>query len=166
MDKNREIEIFKFYLMKKRSNLLTLTGRSMYPTLRDGWELKVKPVDGKEIRYGDIVVFDQNGLICHRIIAKFRWNKKLYFVHRGDPEAIGRVLEEKDLVGRVIEVFDAEGKRIDENAWKWAPEPSFKFRILNCIYPTLFLIKRLFFGKRQSRFTRWIRKVFWKFYSP
>lgn len=136
----------------------------MYPTFKDGWKVKVKSVDVKEIACGDVVVFSKNELICHRIFGKFRWNKKIYFIHKGDSKVIGRVFEEKDLVGKVIEVFDADGRKIDERIWQRSFDSSVKTKLLSYIYLPLFLTKRVFFGKRQNRFTHWIRRAFWKFY--
>lgn len=161
-DKSNELKIFKFYLLKEGFSILRLTGNSMHPTLMDNWKVKVKPVETKEITSGDIIVFDQNELICHRIIGKLNWNKKLYFIHRGDSQKAGKIFEEKDLVGKVVEVFDTDDKRIDEKIWHKSFDSISKFKLLGYIYFILFLTKRAFFGKRQNRLTRWTRRFFWR----
>ena len=61
---------------KKEGTIVTIEGNSMHPTLKDGWKIKVKPVDKKEISYNDVVVFKQKRMICHRLIGKFIFNKK------------------------------------------------------------------------------------------
>lgn len=159
-------QVYKFYLNSNNDKaIFTLEGDSMSPTLKAGWKVRVKPVGAKEINCGDIAVFSRKELICHRIIGKFRWNKKIYFIHSGDSINIGRVFEEKTLIGKVIEVFDSDGNKINEHIWLRHYDSSIKFRLLGYIYLALYLTKRFLFGKKQNRFTRWVRMAFWKIFA-
>lgn len=150
--------------INQKNILFRFNGNSMLPTFKDGWKVIVRPVDTEEISYGDIAVFIQKKIICHRVLGKFRWNKKLYFIHKGDAENIIRIFEEKDLVGKVVEASDADGNIIEQKLWHRSYNSLVKFRLLGYIYLPLFLTKRFLFGKRQNKLTYWIRKSFWHLY--
>jgi signal peptidase I len=58
--------------MRRRGRtLVEITGRSMYPLLRNGVSVEVHPTAFDELQVGDLVVFsDGRGLICHRLLRK------------------------------------------------------------------------------------------------
>ncbi len=145
------------------SRVFTARGKSMYPAIREGWRVETKPISASDAVCGDIIVFNgESELVCHRLIGKFKWRNKSYLINRGDSENIGRVLEEEDLLGRVVAVFDIDNKKIEDKIWKRPIRPG----LLNCFYLPLFLIKRAFLGKTHNRFSHWVRKSFWKLYYP
>jgi len=159
-------DIYKYYLMPDGSPAtIDIKGDCMLPRLKDGWRAKIRPVQAEEINAGDIIVFFRNGLFCHRIKAKFRWNGKLYFLQTADISNIAGRIDGKDLVGKVVEVFDKEGNKINEEKWKVSFEPSIKSRILIYVYIPMFLIKRLAFGMRQNKLTRLIKRGFWHIFK-
>ena len=75
-------------------------GRSMWPTIRDGEFLRVKPIGKRQLKLGDIVLFRRMGEFkAHRIIGR----KRDSVLIRGDacidsdgwiaiPEILGRVV--------------------------------------------------------------------------
>jgi signal peptidase I len=164
LNKPSESEILKFSLELKKNNIITLIGKSMAPTFKEGWKVKIKPIKAREINLGDIIVFSQGELICHRIITKFKWNNKWYFVHKGDSEKIGRIFKEKELIGKVIEVLDSNSNIINKNEWHKSFERFAKFKLLGYVYIPLNLLKRLVFREKQNKLTCWLRKIFWRIF--
>ena len=156
------VQIYSFYQKsKKNETIVTLAGSSMYPALQNNWKVKVKPVDIKEIKAGDIVVFGRKKLICHRVVGKCTYNKKIYLIQKGDAHTIGGFLEEKDFLGKVVEVFDSEDKKVNEKIWQKPVKDFKKAEFLNYTYLVLALIKGFLFNRKQNRFTRWSRTFFW-----
>lgn len=145
------------------ARIFTARGKSMHPAIQEGWKVETEPVKAGDVAPGDIIVFNgQDKLICHRLIGKFKWRNKFYLINRGDSENIGKVLEEKDLRGKVVAVLDIDNKKIEGDVWKRPLKP----KLVNYIYLPFFLIKRAFLGKTHNRFSRWVRKSFWKLYYP
>lgn len=159
-------QLYNLYLKcNEDKSTFTVQGKSMLPAFKDGCKVRAKAVETKDIDLGNVVIFANNGLlICHRIIGKFRWNSKLYFIHKGDFATAGGVFEEKDLVGKIIEAADADGKKIDKNIWQRSFNPSLKIKIASYIYLLLFLIKKVFFDKSKNRLFIWAKRYFWRLY--
>ncbi len=98
--------------------VVRVTGRSMYPTLRNGERVVVYPVAYDELAVGDLIVFhDGRGIICHRLIRKA--NRLLYL--KGDTnlwadppviwaQVLGRVTSTVDHTLR-IRSLDTPGHR-------------------------------------------------------
>jgi len=164
MEALQKAEVGKFYINSKGSTIATVLGESMFPIIQDGWKVKIKPVNTKEIACGDVIAFGQNNLICHRLFGKFKWNKKIYLIHKGDSKnAPCGLFEEKDLVGKITEVFDKDDNKINEERWQKSFDYSVKMRLIGYIYLLLFLAKRALFGKGQNKLTQRISKLFWHF---
>lgn len=47
--------------------------------------------------------------------------------------SIGGVFQENNLIGKVIQVYDIDGRRIDERNWQRPPYSSISFRLLGYI---------------------------------
>ncbi|MCM8792019.1 MAG: signal peptidase I [Candidatus Omnitrophica bacterium] len=158
--------IYRLYLDIKSSNLLfTLLGNSMYPTLKSGWKAKLKSINPEEIKEGDIVIFSAKKIVCHRIIGKFRWNKKYYFIHKGDNQYMGAVFKEDMLIAKVVEVYDENNKMVDKERWQRRTLLPLSNKLLSYTYLLLFLTKRVLFKNKQNKLSRWIRKQFWCVYN-
>ena len=167
LKKTLETQIRHVYLKSKpkdKESIVSLKGKSMHPTLKDGYKVKLKTVELNEINCGDIVIFAKDKMTCHRIIGKFRWLKKIYFIHSGDAVSSHGVFAQDDLVGKVVDVIDKQGNKIDKTIWQ-RPGRVAKISNLGYIYLPLFILKRLIFGKKQNKFNRWSRMVFWRFYD-
>lgn len=51
--------------------VVSIAGRSMYPTLHNGERVIISPVVYDELTIGDLIVFHDGGnIICHRLIRK------------------------------------------------------------------------------------------------
>ncbi len=52
-------------------------GQSMHPTIRDGETIVVEPIDLRDIKRGDIVLYrDLRGVIAHRVVAIIRTQQR------------------------------------------------------------------------------------------
>ncbi len=108
-------------LRKNGEGYLRMEGRSMEPTLNIGERFLVKESKPQTIRNNEIVAFTANEeIIVHRIVDKFRFLDKLYFVHRGDNAGLlgTGIFGEDQLLGKLevrgcrqIEKEDADGRR-------------------------------------------------------
>jgi signal peptidase I len=94
-------------------------GFSMHPLVRDGDILIVRPVDGNEMRVGDIVLYRtlSRGIVAHRIVEMHRRGGPALFVVRGDatstpdPEVLW-----SQVLGRVVSIERA-GRTIVTESW-------------------------------------------------
>lgn len=61
-------------------------GESMHPFIRDGDILEITPVNGEEIRLGDVIFYRVEGkhMVAHRVLKKITQNDKPVFVAKGD----------------------------------------------------------------------------------
>lgn len=169
MTEEKESTIARIYSLYQKANkketIFTLDGNSMYPALQNGCKAKIRHVDIEEIKEGDIAVFGREKLICHRVMGKCKYNKKIYLIQKGDAQTIGGFLEEKDFLGKVVEVFDSEDKKVDEKIWQKPVRNSRKAEFLTYTYLVLALIKGFLFNRKQNIFTRWSRRFFWRSYQ-
>ena len=92
-------------------------GESMSPSIRDGDILEITPVNGEEIRAGNIIFYHvgKKRMVAHRVTKRIIENDKLIFLTRGDSN-IGE--EEKvhpeQIMGRVKAIERKERRiRID-----------------------------------------------------
>ena len=88
------------------SFLLCVYGSSMYPTIRDGDVVQVRPVQPGEIGTGDIFLFQNSGrLFVHRLVAKARQGDRLLLVAKGDANPRpDKQVEPSDVLGKIVEV--------------------------------------------------------------
>ena len=83
-----------------------IVGNSMYPTLKDGEIVSIKPLKSK-YDVGDIVCFfrDKLYLVVHRIVKVIKSSNKIIYITQGDnmehPDA--RAVREDDIVGHYEE---------------------------------------------------------------
>ena len=83
---NRDIDIIMAVLESGNSVELNATGYSMFPTLRPGDKVIVKPFPEGEIpKPGSVVVYrDNNSLVIHRMVEIQNNNGEYIFITRGD----------------------------------------------------------------------------------
>ncbi len=71
--------------MKTEQALYNMQGNSMYPVLKAGDLGLVKCISENDVRLGDIVVFQQNGVrIAHRLVKKTTTDAGTLFIAKGD----------------------------------------------------------------------------------
>ncbi|MCC7430889.1 signal peptidase I [bacterium] len=84
---------------------VVVKGFSMKPFIFDGDKIKIKFIEAKKIKFGDIVVFKSNEkLVVHRIIRTIERHDLLYFWEKGDNRRFPTEINENDLVGKVVEI--------------------------------------------------------------
>lgn len=82
-------------------------GGSMHPTIRDGENITVRPLDPALVRRGDVVLYGgRRGLTAHRVVRLVGERRQPdYFVLRGDNGAgYDEVVDPSRLLGRVSSV--------------------------------------------------------------
>jgi hypothetical protein len=99
--------IKEFYLRRQsdRDSALRIfyTGASMFPTLRTGDVLYVRPLNGQAIRCGDVAVFvpdEASPLVVHRIVSR----TEAGFASMGDDNESpdSQLLLQRDIIGLVF----------------------------------------------------------------
>ncbi|MBU4342945.1 MAG: hypothetical protein KKG21_02940 [Candidatus Omnitrophica bacterium] len=157
---NKESEIRNFYLKTKgtQGNVL---GKSMEPVIKEGWSVKIQPIDENEIKIGDIVSFGQDIFTCHRIIGKVNFFGQYYFIHKGDNSSVGGIFEAKDLIGQVVKIIDDKGQKTNEEKQRYL---NFKHKkMINYLYLFMYLTKRYIFRIKTNSLTSSINRLFWRF---
>lgn len=101
MEENN-LKIPSIYLELKGKMVGSMRGKSMEPTLKEGDQVQVEPVEAEDIKVGDIVVFECNKVLgCHRILGRFKKDDKFYFWEKGDnSSSLGYISQDK-VIGRV-----------------------------------------------------------------
>ena len=86
------------------------SGRSMYPSIREGELVTVEPVVASDVTLGDIVLYrSQRGLIAHRVVGTSPTQSSVLSPHnfflRGDASlSSDQPVGEEQILGRVIRV--------------------------------------------------------------
>ena len=90
-------------LRARGAGTITLRGRSMLPTLQDGWRLEVRAVPAGELKIGDIAVFLHGGsLTIHRLVWRRLGEGKESLVFQGDNNAVRETVSPEAILGRVV----------------------------------------------------------------
>jgi len=141
-----------------KENRIFFSGDSMQPTLATSDRVTVEPAGYSDIKIGDIVVFDKEKLICHRVLGKYKARGRYYFLERGDSskhKGINNVPSEK-LIGRVVRAETFKGK-------VFYPKKIFskafvaRLHVLSLIFGLLYSLKLLLLGEKRNPFTRKVR---------
>lgn len=142
------------------------SGDSMLPTLTTGDRVTVEPAGFSDIKIGDIVVFDKERFICHRLLGKYKARGRYYFLERGDNsnyKGINNIPSEK-LIGRVVRAETFKGK-------VFYPKKIFskafvaRLHVLSFIFSLLYSLKLLLLGEKRNSFTRNLRYLISKLFA-
>lgn len=88
-----------------------LRGRSMHPTLREGWKLHIRSLPASRLRVGEIGVFLHRDLLTiHRLIWKKVEGDREKFIFQGDNSPEREMVEADAILGRV-EAAEGEWSR-------------------------------------------------------
>ncbi len=81
------------------------TGRSMYPSIREGELITVEPVQASDVKIADIVLYrSERGLIAHRVVEIASRDSQVFRV-RGDASlSCDQPVEAEQILGRVVGV--------------------------------------------------------------
>ena len=81
---------------------VTLRGRCMEPTLREGGRVLVRR--SGDPRPGDVALIDARGwLEVHRVVGRLGMGPRRWFVHLGDASFIGGLAGRGDILGVVVD---------------------------------------------------------------
>lgn len=79
-----------------------LSGRSMLPTLRDGWKVRIRAVPPGDLRVGDVAAFVNRGVVTvHRLVWKKRVEGREEYIFQGDNSAVREAVDPDSILGRV-----------------------------------------------------------------
>ncbi len=101
-------QIRNIYL-KLKGGIFNFKGNSMEPALKEGDAVQVIPVSKTGVRAGDIVVFNRNVLVCHRILGRFKRDDKLCFLEKGDNSSGIGPISYEDIIGKVKYIITKDG---------------------------------------------------------
>ncbi|RMF93794.1 MAG: signal peptidase I [Candidatus Schekmanbacteria bacterium] len=118
---NSESKLFKELSEEilKRNHILRFEARggSMHPFIKDRDIIKIKKIDPKKLKKGDIIFFSSNDnkMIAHRIIKiKGSENKPLTFLTKGDAcTNYDMEVPESKVLGKIISI-ERNGKEMSE----------------------------------------------------
>jgi signal peptidase I len=141
------------------------TGTSMLPNIKPGCKLTVQSGRADNIEIGDIVIFNKDKLICHRVVGKYRIGRKLYFLEKGDNSGSGAVssISANKIEGRVVGVETFEGSPLAMPDIFSAKDKRILV-FLSAIFGACYYLKHLVFGDRYNAFTRKIGLWFSRFF--
>lgn len=89
-------------------------GESMAPSIRDGDIIKVEPIGGQQVKWGDVIFYraGEKRMVAHRVIRKFSRNYKPVYIARGDSNrGKGEEVCLEQILGKV-EVVERNGSKI------------------------------------------------------
>ena len=92
------------------------SGRSMYPSIREGELITVEPVVASDVTLGDIVLYrSQRGLIAHRVVGSSPTQSSVlrpHFFLRGDSSlSLDEPVTARQILGRVVGV-ERDGRSV------------------------------------------------------
>lgn len=156
----------RLFFVKNNINILEIRGRSMYPALQEGWNAEVSPVKQKDLRIGDIIVFDmKEELAVHRIVGKVNVDGKIFVLQKGDNESKPHLIDEARVVGKISRVFDCDRQEVPPGLWECQEKNKVMiFSLLNILYLILRRIKKIIFGNKKNSFTRFFYILYWRLF--
>lgn len=113
--------LLREYARDKKSVMkLYSTGDCMRPCIRPGDVLLVRDVAAKDLRLGDIVVFEnQSDLFCHRFISKRPQENRLILETKADVYSVkDKSFFADNLLGKVIGI-QRQGKSLILDSFGW-----------------------------------------------
>lgn len=123
--------------LKMKGGICRYTGRSMEPTLKNGYALKIEPAEISGLKKGDLIIYENGNMCaCHRFLRTVGIKDKVYFMEKGDNNLFPWFREEDCFSGRVVEMRDSDGILIDTRRWKKIP---FFSRLCSFFWPIFFV---------------------------
>ena len=160
-----EITEIRNTYFKLKGGTFNFKGKSMEPTLKEGDEVMAMPVKPEDIKTGEIIVFGNNVLGCHRVLGRFKKDGKLYFWEKGDNHGVLRFISEDDIIGKV-QYLIAKGKFKKPPLFAIKGNlPYYMLDFFTYFYIKLSrsIIKFIFFGKR-NKLSAALGTFFWRLY--
>lgn len=94
-------------LDKGTSIRITASGYSMYPAIRPGNTIIIKPVEEEELKCGSIIAWKrEKDMVVHRLVLVYESENKKYFITRGDScRSLDRPVTHDMIAGRVEAIY-------------------------------------------------------------
>jgi hypothetical protein len=120
------------FLGAGRSMRFRARGSSMYPLVRDGDILDVRPIGDGGVGVDDIVLYrsSRNGIIVHRVVGVGERAERATLLVKGD--SVGKTdpeVEGRQVLGRVVGI-ERRGRRISPFPFLWRYRSSLALRLL------------------------------------
>jgi hypothetical protein len=155
----------RLFFLKSKRNTLTICGKSMYPSLREGWHAEVSPAEERDIRVGDIVVFPAGqNLIVHRIIGRFIVTGTVLFLQKGDNEAIPGRIGDGRVIGRVTRVMTGDGSEVPRGTWRYGETKRFFLTFVTTVLWGLYSLEKAVMGNKHKDLARGLQVIYWAFF--
>ena len=138
---------------KRNLFLFTTSGFSMWPFLKQGDRVIAKKIPVKELKIGDIALYQKNGqMICHRLVRKIVKEDDVLFYVRGDNSfSSPELISENAFIGKVIGIVENDRVIVFFKGLRWritsrfiviiAPLVSRVNRIIKPGYKMIFKLK-------------------------
>ena len=94
-------------LSKGTSIRITASGYSMYPVIRPGNTIIIKPVFEEELRCGAIIAWKrEKDMVVHRLVLVYESDDKKYYITRGDScRSSDKPVTHDQIAGRVEAIY-------------------------------------------------------------
>jgi len=165
----QDLNNIRYTYLKLKGGQFSHKGNSMEPILRDGCTVDIKPVAPDDLKIGEVVVFSKNFpkdiLVCHRIMGKFKRNKKIYYLEKGDNVDYVGVISADDIIGRVESIIDnGQMKHIDGYLATNKFFLNLVCRIIDFHNRASYNMKEVIFLGKKNKLTAFLGKAIWRFY--
>ncbi|MCH7804948.1 MAG: signal peptidase I [Acidobacteria bacterium] len=81
------------------------SGRSMYPSIREGEVIAVEPVEASDVKLADIVLYrSERGLIAHRVVEIASRDARVFRLQGDASLSCDRPVAAEQILGRVVGV--------------------------------------------------------------
>jgi len=99
-------------LDKGTSIRITASGYSMYPAIRPGNTIIIKPVDEDDLKCGSIIAWKrEKDMVVHRLVLAYESDNKKYYITRGDScKSLDSPVTHDMIAGRVEAIY--RGQRL------------------------------------------------------
>lgn len=99
------MSLYEELLLRKGELWLTALSGSMAPLIRIGDKVKVRTTSTEAIGFGDIIVFrEEEKLVIHRIVAKRKFERQIFFLQKGDRSSLPYRIPAECILGKVSEI--------------------------------------------------------------
>ena len=124
-------ELLAESLGRSGSAVISVNGTSMHPTLQMGWRVYLRPVNGADLRVGDIAVFrGESYLTIHRLVWKEGPRGAQRLVFRGDYSRQRERVNPSAVIAKVVAVEIPGRKKGTERVVSLEPDVLARFYLV------------------------------------
>ena len=164
----QEFELAEEALKKSNKLRFRALGSSMFPIIRSGDLVTIKPFETTNLVLGDIILFKNNDkFFLHRIIKKINSNNSLIFITKGDfLSSSDPYIDSEQVLGKLI-TLERDKRVINFNSHWMVKQGSFHVLTQSLLYPILrVLVETLSLSlKIKRKLTNNFKNIFYKWVS-